>query len=444
LDDVNKNEGKYFIHFSCCSTTTTFHKQPEVDALCVDIEKRPAGQHCTIPYEMSDHHSNNRDHHNPNNLLLVQDLDGWLESNGLRSADDYPDAVNTVTTLSIQEECSRVVEEDRYVQSIHKIAFRDSIEKEQHELEEKNQLIRSWQNSTLDIRTADNDHILNVPLDKMAQLCDTIYIMAKSKVWNQSSKSATSNTESTTGIHISLELYPKSSVQEFVNIVLFHTSTETTAAADVEEGSVGTRIAAAVDQVSDDTVLVDCCRIAHFLMAESIVNAITKVFIRSIDTNNCFIICQLADELNLSSTLFEQTLIYMIDTLGKYDSANNDDVSWDKNDVLNTELKERILVMKRAIETSLHHTNRKSRRVYFASIDEYISIFAERVQYYRERLAEAKESQLQNSKRVTFRTAAWIDTQTKIEKQEQRLRTLETALAEQKRLFRGSCSPSKV
>jgi hypothetical protein len=373
---------------------------------------------------------------------LVQDLDGWLESNGLRSADDYHTDVNTVTR-SIQEECIRVVEEDRYVQTIHKIAFRDSIEKEQHELEEKNQLIRSWQNSTLDIRTADNDHILNVPLDKMAQLCDTIYIMAKSKVWNQNSKSTTTDVESTTGIHISLELFPKSSVQEFVNIVLFHRSTETTAA-DVEEGSVATRIAAAVDQVSDDTVLVDCCRIAHFLMAESIVNAITKVFIRSIDTNNCFILCQLADELNLSSTLFEKTLIHMIDTLGKYDSANNDDVIWDKNDVLNTELKDRILVMKRAIETSLHHTNRKSRRVYFASIDEYISIFAERVQYYRERLAEAKESQLQNSERVTFRTTAWIDTQTKIEKQEQRLRTLETALAEQKRLFRGSCSPSKV
>jgi hypothetical protein len=95
---------------------------------------------------------------------------------------------------------------------------------------------------------------------------------------------------------------------------------------------------------------------------------------------------------------------------------------------LTPELRDRIVAIKGAFETSINTQS----RLFFSSLDEYIAIFAERVQYYKERLADAKEQQ----QRVLPGTRMWLDVDCKIRKQEQRVRTLEIALSEQKKLFK--------
>ena len=364
----------------------------------------------------------------PQNRFL-QDLDGWLESHGLRSAEDVPDFGETASTT---EERRRVKEEVQYVQSVHNVAFRDSIEQEAHERIERRAFISALHGRTMDIHTSENDCIRNIPLDRMAQMCDTIYVMAKNKSWHTNELSGGHAARDDRSFHLSLKSYAKSSVQEFVNVVLSYVPSDTPCS-DEEygpAGSIPTWVATAADRISNDA-LFDCCHIAHYLMAESIVNAITYVFFRSIDTENCFMIYQLADELSLSSALKERALVHMMDTIGDVDRNNN---AWEEDTyVWSKEWKERILLLKRAMESSsCHH-----RRLYFSSIEEYLSIFAERVQYYQERLAEAKECQRMSHPR-SVGSHGWLDAQRKIEQQEQRVRTLEMALAEQKKLFRAS------
>jgi hypothetical protein len=366
---------------------------------------------------------------------FLQDLDGWLEFNGLRSAEDVLDQGETAST---QEERLRVSEEDQYVKSIHNAAFLDSIEQEAHDRNEKKLFFSRWRGRTMDIHTAEKDCIYNVPLDRMAQMCETVYVMARNKFRNVDG----SNGKCAVAIdwnysfHLSLKSYSKSSVQEFVNVVLSHSSCDS-ALKEKEENKVFTGentawVATAVDQISNDALL-DCCRIAHYLMAEPVVNAITNVLLDSIDTENCFVICQLADELSLSSTLMERALIHMMDTIGEVNIGKAEESGWDDTGVWSKEWKERILLLKRALESS----SMQHRRLYFSSIEEYLSIFAERVQYYKERLAEAKECHRMSHPR-NIGSCGWLDAQRKIERQEQRVRTLEMALAEQKGLFRAS------
>lgn len=202
-------------------------------------------------------------------------------------------------------------------------------------------------------------------------------------------------------MQFSLESFPTSSVQEFVDVVV-----------DDSKSAMN---------ISSDA-LVDCCLIARYVCAETMLDEIAEILIASIDTTNCLSLCQLADELNLN-ILFERSLAHMMDSIG-------DLVNSEAYDDLTPDLRERIATIKKAIESSIHSQS----RLYFSSLDEYISIFAERVQYYRERLAEAKEQQQQQQSG----TPVWIDAQTKIERQERRVRTLEIALSEQKSLFRST------
>jgi len=141
--------------------------------------------------------------------------------------------------------------------------------------------------------------------------------------------------------------------------------------------------------------------------------------VASINTSNCLSLCQLADQLSLP-VLFERSLAHMMETIGDLERAE----TWDD---LTPELRDRIATIKTAIESSVNSQS----RLYFGSLEEYIAIFAERVQYFKERLAEAKEQQ----EEATQGTPAWLDAQTKIERQEKRVRTLEIALREQKKLF---------
>jgi hypothetical protein len=213
---------------------------------------------------------------------------------------------------------------------------------------------------------------------------------------------------------VSLKEFPEESVQAFLALV---NSTATSSNTNVE---------------LPGDVVVDCCRIAHYLQNDTILATMTNVLLQSIDTANCLSICQLADSLSLCE-LFESAVQYLIKSLGmnskNEDGVNDGEETWD---CLTSELQERILAIKAALQSSVH-ANNTNHRLYFSSLTEYISIFAETVQYYRERLAAAKEDHMS----MVPGTNAWIDTDRKIRRQECRVQTLETVWAEQKRLFAG-------
>lgn len=312
----------------------------------------------------------------------IQDLDGWLQNNGLRGLDDDVPGRGSL----VQEEERALVEEyDRYARTIHDEAFQNG---DNDEREERERRLKGMEHTLIDLRTADGV-IPGLPLDRLAEASDTILTMANS--WDKFSAEER--------MHLSLENYPKSSVQQFVDVLLDDART----AADISSGAI-----------------VDCCLIAHYLCAERLLKEIIEILIASIDTSNCHSLCQLADELNVP-ILFERSLAHMMDSIGELET--ND--AWDD---LTPELRIRIAAIKSAIESSINSRS----RLFFASMDEYISIFAERVQYYQERLAEAKEQQQQLAQNGS---TAWIDAQGKIDRQERRVRTLEIALAEQKKLF---------
>ena len=74
--------------------------------------------------------------------------------------------------------------------------------------------------------------------------------------------------------------------------------------------------------------------------------------------------------------------------------------------------------------------NNSGTKLYFSDISEYLAIFAEVVQYNRERLDEAKLQQGQNRS-----DRGWRYTQRFIEKQERKVERLEAVMAEQKKLL---------
>jgi hypothetical protein len=313
----------------------------------------------------------------------IQDLDGWLESNGLRGPDE--DVERGSDEHAALE--ARLAESAAYAQSVHDAVFKElSGTDDAVELEERRKRLRRIKFPLMNFRAADGV-IENVPMEHLLS-CDTI--MAKLNSWSAFSASEI--------MEFSLENYPKSSIQEFIRILTDDSRTASSISSDA---------------------LVDCCLIAHYLCSDKILGEITEILIASIDTSNCFSLCQLGDELNLP-TLFERSLAHMMDTIGDLESN-------EAYEDLTPELQNRIASIKTAIESSINSGS----RLYFASLEEYISIFAERVQYYQERLIQAKEQQ----QLIRDKTSAWYDTQIKIERQERRVRTLESALAEQKKLF---------
>lgn len=136
-------------------------------------------------------------------------------------------------------------------------------------------------------------------------------------------------------------------------------------------------------------------------------------------------LCQLADQLRLTR-LFETSLGHVTRKLGQAEDVDQ------HHDMLTPELRDRIKAIKYAIHSSVHSTS----SLYFSSLEEFLAMFAERVQYNKERLAEAKESLSQ----IEPDTHTWKDTYQKIQRQEQRLQTLELVYKEQKCLFSSMLS----
>jgi hypothetical protein len=318
--------------------------------------------------------------------LQIQDLDEWLRTNGLRNGSEQESQQPSESNRNA--EAAVFQEQSRYQESIHEAIFSEGEAQERREHEKRQKLIDSWSKIRIEVATA-SCIIPEIPLKPLAESCDTVFALGSSRSHFSSSDEK---------MQLSLVQFHSQSVREFLGLVMGHKRME---------------------EISADAV-VDCCQIAHYLQNSSILEETVDILTNSIDAANCMSICQLADQLNLP-TLFESSLSYMMKSLG--DMETNE--AWDD---LTLELKEQIGFIQAAIQSSIHS---QRSRLYFSSLDEYLAIFAETVQYNQERLAEAKESHGQ----TVGRGNAWRDTQTKIERQERRVRTLEAVMKEQKKLF---------
>jgi hypothetical protein len=314
--------------------------------------------------------------------LQIQDFDEYLRNNGLSERASQQSESNR------DAEAAVIQGESRYQESIHEAIFSEGEAEVKREQEKRLKLIDSWSHVQIEVATA-SCIIPEIPLKPLAESCDTVFALGSS--WGHFASSDEK-------MQLSLEQFDTQSVREFLGLVMGNKRME---------------------DISADH-LVDCLQIAHYLQNSTILEATVDILTHSIDTANCMSICQLADQLNLP-TLFESSLSYMMKSLG--DMETND--AWQD---LSGELKERIGAIQSAIQSSIHS---QRSRLYFSSLNEYLAIFAETVEYNRERLAEAKEQHGQ----TMHRGNAWTDTQIKIERQERRVQTLEAVMKEQKKLF---------
>eukprot|EP00527_Entomoneis_sp_CCMP2396_P000125 CAMPEP_0198154664 /NCGR_PEP_ID=MMETSP1443-20131203/68720_1 /TAXON_ID=186043 /ORGANISM="Entomoneis sp., Strain CCMP2396" /LENGTH=361 /DNA_ID=CAMNT_0043821359 /DNA_START=956 /DNA_END=2041 /DNA_ORIENTATION=- len=314
----------------------------------------------------------------------IEDTDAWFRNNSIR------DEATAPPTLDQQEDRARFEESNLYQRKLHESLFADVEANEEQRQKERASQLEALKNCKIIFHTADGVSLDELPLRPFAESCDTIFALATSWIDEESERET---------VDCKLEDYSSSSVQKFAKWVL-----GTQKEVDLDADSV-----------------VDCCCIADYLQNQRIRDATEEILKRSIDTTNCLSICSLADQLGMPS-LFERSLQHMMRTLGTVEEGS---ACWSE---LTPELRERIVIIKAALQSSVHSQGSK---LYFNSLHEYISIFAERVQYYRERLADAKD-QLQS---IRPGTRLWTDTQMKISKQERRVHTLATALAEQKKMF---------
>jgi len=340
-------------------------------------------------------------------LPQIQDIDGWLRFNGLRSADDEaPEYGSFQSVLNRSEAHANQEAQERYQQEVHDSIFRDAREAEEQQKIIRKRYLELWKDELMQVVTA--DQTISVPLSPVAAACDTIFTMASSRRYmdsvtgnNKSSSSSESKeNENAATVRLSLEEYPTAAVQEFLELILLQKEIQ-----DMESQYV-----------------VDCCHIGHYLQCSRVLDGTTHILLQNVDSGNCLSICQMADQLELPD-LFERALFHMLKSLDQLESQ-------EAYEAFSSELKGRIADIRAVFTSHDQHPPSRDRRkktaLYFTSLDEYIAIFAENVQYYRERLQEAKE---QNADKYSGYA------QSKIEKQELRVLTLEAMLQEQKRVF---------
>jgi hypothetical protein len=341
----------------------------------------------------------------------IQDLDDWLRTNGLPAQSN-----SSSTTLDRVEERERFLEFERYQTAMHESIFAQEMQQEVLQQQEREKQLRKWQDCKINLLAAHGKVVMNVPLQPMAAACETIFTMASCRRHFQLQQSTGGGTDTTTGCNdsssdykedgkeknllFSLDDFTESSIHDFVSVVL-------------DEANV--------ENLTPDAI-VDCCQIAHYVQNTSVFDATVEILLASIDTSNCLSLCYLADKLNIP-LLFERSVGHLMHSVGSLENGS----CWQDFTV---ELRNRILAIKQAIQSSIHD---QRRTLYFSSLDEYIAIFTERCQYYRERLAEAKEQQQQCTDTSSLKYTQYVHD--KIDRQERRVTTLEIALAEQKKLF---------
>jgi len=325
------------------------------------------------------------------NHLQIHDFQHYLNTRGLRDES----AVGMSSELNLSETRQRLADEKAYQQRIHEEAFGELNEEERSKRIFLDKIDEADHRNRIILRSVNGS--VESTVKKLACQCDTVYALAMSRDMYEREESVTQ-----LPLELSLEVYSQDAVEEFVNIV--H----------------GVKVP---NDISPDLV-VDCCRIAHYVQCSSVLKQLVEMLVEAVDTANCRSMLELADQLSLPS-LFERSLSHMMASLDETEDV------WDE---LHSELKDRISLMKEAIESSILTGNS---RLYFGSIQEYLAMFAETVQYHRERLFDAKERQAEEKAAYLIRSNAWEYNQRFIDRQEKRVDRLEMIMKKQKEIFLG-------
>eukprot|EP00977_Amphora_coffeiformis_P004544 scaffold978_cov164-Amphora_coffeaeformis.AAC.15 len=384
----------------------------------------------------------------------IESVDRWLELNGLPAPPDNEDEERWERV----QDRARVAEAAAYEQAVHERVFSTKDQQAAAEAQRKTRQLQAWQGRKLritcqqqqqqqqqpeDKEEKDNQAVLDsiiVDLVPLAECCDLIFALAST--WHHYNPYDDDETMRDDGkrkknkdapLELNLPEYPLSTVQAFLDIVHHRQS---------------------LSDLSDDGMIVDLCHLAHYLQHAALLEETVQILLHSIDTHNCMAMTELADQLHLPR-LFEAALSHMMQSVADLEEGE----CWDD---LTPELKQRIGAIQAAIQSSIHD---QRSALYFGSLQEYLgksntaslarsgnditnpantifetavfgtAIFAERVYYYKERLAEAMEQQADRPQ-----SAGWMDAQRKIERQRKRLHTLQVAFQEQKKLFGRSNS----
>lgn len=352
--------------------------------------------------------------------LRIEAFEDWLERNGLRAPADNEE------TEDIHEERVRVQQGNDYEALLHKQYFADYEQEQEEMLRERQKVLRQIEAAkiTLISEVSTNETVV-APLFPLASTCDTIYALVASwDIYNTDqveNKEVSPHNQDRKAISLSLP-FSRRALERFVDLIsgilklsdLLHAEENSECKASCE------------DQLVDEHAIIECTRLAHYLQHASILEDCVNILMDAIDTENCLAISQLADQLHIPR-LFERAISHMMDSMENVSQVLD---QGEQEDGLTKELRQRIEAIQTAIRTSLHSTSRN--QLYFSSLEEYIAIFAERVQYYKERLMEAEEQQMQRPRNFG---RGWHDAQIKIERQKIRVETLETALKEQKKMF---------
>jgi hypothetical protein len=347
----------------------------------------------------------------------IESLEQWLESNGLRAAEDQMEQDRERWEFTFDQQ--RVQEATAYQTAIHeKIFGHEQDDAQELEYQQKQQQLQAWQGKIqLDIMCQNGQvRLTNIDCIPLAASCQFVYALAAS--WNHFNDNEEQPEENYVDTNANLDADTKVKPQRLLLNLPEYTASTVHSLLDVVNHTIQ------VQDITDGDRLVELCQLAHYLRGEAIVDDIETIFVQSIDTHNCMTLTQLADQLNMKR-LFEASLQRMMQSIQNLEHNE----FWED---LTPELRQRITAIQSAIQTSIHD---QRSALYFGSLTEYLAIFAERICYYKERLEEAEEQQS-----VRPKSAAWYDAQQKIDRQRTRLQTLQIAFQEQKQLFSSSSS----
>ena len=314
----------------------------------------------------------------------LEDEESWLRRNGLMAESYLGDA----SEYNQSQARRRIAEEKSYQNDVHSRLFAQQQEEDQYLEKKRQDRLKGWKEESISLVTPDMLHDpISVNLAMLASYSDTVFTMADSSVHFDTSE-----------LSMSLPEYTGPAVQAFLGMLS------------------EAHLPAGESTIPYDHII-DACRLAHYLQCTELLEKIVKILISEIDAANCLSLCQLADQLSLP-ILTEASLGFIMKSLVSLETHE----VWNE---LGSELQDQI----QSIQAILRSNNRKD--LFFSSFTEYVAVFAEQVQYYKERLAEARLQQEQHDPT----SPAWAYTKEKIDRQAERVATLQMMLAEQKRMF---------
>jgi len=409
--------------------------------------------------ENDNRNANNGDH----NLLQIQDLEHYLQQNGL--------LLQGSDTLDNQELARRIKIAESYKnKKLNEYLKIDSLKsklEQRNAIDEKNRVLNLCRGRKMVIMTNGNDgekkkERLIVSMYHFVLHCDTIYAFVKSlDYWsnNTTRMNDSSNEQSTTPnseVSFMLDQFEYRAILEFIKLVHLFDDEYYDRMNDVTNDTSSTtnninhtkKSTNKLDDVISPENIIECCKIAHYLQSTTILEQhIIPIIQSSIDSQNCASICILADQLQLPS-LMNTSMSFVME---KLDDIQSDEDLW--NDFPST-LQYHIQTLYNAAQSSIISRGRLSsssatKKVLFSSSDEFLSIFYDLLQENKERLKEAKQRQEEIiNERIQYNQSrgryaqemdvyggSVIDAAWKIEKQEQRVKTLETFYEEQKSIF---------